>query len=186
MVSGRLFPVEQRYRPFEESREYDLNNAICDAVDELWRDGPGDVLVFLPGEREIREAAEALRKHHPPGVGSCRLFSRLSEADQNKVFEPHGARRIVLATNVAETSLTVPGIPLRHRPGPGARQALQLPQQGRAVADRAHQPGRQQPARGPLRPGVQRHLHPALAARREFSERPRFTDPKSCAAASRA
>lgn len=68
MVSGRLFPVEQRYRPFEESREYDLNNAICDAVDELWREGAGDVLVFLPGEREIREAAEALRKHHPPGM----------------------------------------------------------------------------------------------------------------------
>ena len=58
MVSGRLFPVEQRYRPFEESREYDLNHAICDAVDELWREGSGDVLVFLPGEREIREAAE--------------------------------------------------------------------------------------------------------------------------------
>ena len=110
MVSGRLFPVEQRYRPFEESREYDLNNAICDAVDELWREGGGDVLVFLPGEREIREAAEALRKHHPPGVEILPLFSRLSEADQNKVFEPHGQRRIVLATNVAETSLTVPGI----------------------------------------------------------------------------
>ena len=68
-VSGRLFPVEQRYRPFEESREYGLNDAIADAVDELWRDGGGggDVLVFLPGEREIRDAAEALRKHHPPG-----------------------------------------------------------------------------------------------------------------------
>ncbi|TNY03259.1 hypothetical protein EW661_23750, partial [Escherichia coli] len=68
------------------------------------------VLVFLPGEREIREAAEALRKHHPPGVDILPLFSRLSEAEQNKVFVPHGARRIVLATNVAETSLTVPGI----------------------------------------------------------------------------
>jgi ATP-dependent helicase HrpA len=109
-VSGRLFPVEQRWRPFEESREYDLNNAITDAVDELWREGAGDVLVFLPGEREIREAAEALRKHHPPGVDILPLFARLSQAEQDKVFEPHGARRIVLATNVAETSLTVPGI----------------------------------------------------------------------------
>ncbi|WP_377152847.1 helicase-related protein [Roseateles sp. UC29_93] len=110
MVSGRLFPVEQRYRPFEESREYDVNDAICDAVDELWRDGRGDVLVFLPGEREIREAAEALRKHHPPGVEVLPLFARLSEQEQNRVFQPHGQPRIVLATNVAETSLTVPGI----------------------------------------------------------------------------
>ena len=104
-VSGRLFPVEQRYRPFEESREYDLNHAIGDAIDELWRDGGGDVLVFLPGEREIREAADHLRKHHPPGVDVLPLFARLSPQEQNKIFEPHGARRIVLATNVAETSL---------------------------------------------------------------------------------
>lgn len=110
MVSGRLYPVEMRWRPFEESKEHDLNDAIADAVDELWRQGPGDVLVFLPGEREIREAAEALRKHHPPGVEILPLFARLSQAEQDRVFEPHGARRIVLATNVAETSLTVPGI----------------------------------------------------------------------------
>ena len=113
-VSGRLFPVEQRWRPFEESREYDLNHAIGDAVDELWREarggGAGDVLVFLPGEREIREAAEHLRKHHPPGVEVVPLFARLSQAEQDRVFETHSARRIVLATNVAETSLTVPGI----------------------------------------------------------------------------
>jgi len=112
-VSGRLYPVEQRYRPFEDSREYDVNDAIADAVDELWRDrsgGPGDVLVFLPGEREIRDAAEHLRKHHPPGVEILPLFARLSEAEQHRIFEPHGAPRIVLATNVAETSLTVPGI----------------------------------------------------------------------------
>ncbi|HEX7686764.1 MAG TPA: ATP-dependent RNA helicase HrpA, partial [Burkholderiaceae bacterium] len=109
-VSGRTFPVEQRYRPFEESREYGLNEAIADAVDELWRQGPGDVLVFLPGEREIRDAAEALRKHHPPGVDILPLFARLSQAEQDRVFETGGAPRIVLATNVAETSLTVPGI----------------------------------------------------------------------------
>ncbi|MDE2298182.1 MAG: DEAD/DEAH box helicase, partial [Burkholderiales bacterium] len=109
-VSGRLFPVEQRWRPFEESREFDLNDAIGAAVDELWREGSGDVLVFLPGEREIREAADHLRKHHPPGVEVVPLFARLSQAEQDRIFEPHSARRIVLATNVAETSLTVPRI----------------------------------------------------------------------------
>jgi len=109
-VSGRLYPVEQRWRPFEESREYDLNNAIGDAVDELWREGSGDVLVFLPGEREIREAADYLRKHHPPGVEVVPLFARLSQQEQDRIFEAHSARRIVLATNVAETSLTVPGV----------------------------------------------------------------------------
>ena len=110
MVSGRLFPVEQRWRPFEESREYGLNEAIVDAVDELWRSGPGDVLVFLAGEREIREAAEKLRGHHPPGVEILPLFARLSQAEQDRVFEHGAAPRIVLTTNVAETSLTVPGI----------------------------------------------------------------------------
>jgi len=116
MVSGRMFPVEQRYRPFEESREYDLNNAIADGVDELWRDphNQGDILVFLPGEREIREAADHLRKHlsHQPvmrGAEVLPLFARLSPAEQDRIFDGHTGRRIVLATNVAETSLTVPG-----------------------------------------------------------------------------
>ncbi|MEJ7139351.1 ATP-dependent RNA helicase HrpA, partial [Amphibiibacter pelophylacis] len=109
-VSGRLFPVEQRWMPFEDSRDYSVNHAIADAVDDLWRQGPGDVLVFLPGEREIRDAADHLRGHHPPGVQILPLFSRQSQAEQERVFEAHGAPRIVLATNVAETSLTVPGI----------------------------------------------------------------------------
>ncbi|KVG63738.1 ATP-dependent RNA helicase HrpA [Burkholderia pseudomultivorans] len=130
-VSGRLYPVEVRYRPVAEDRpavkhaegtasrdrvktareaERDLMDAIVDAVDELCREGPGDVLVFLPGEREIRDAAEALRKHHPPHTEILPLFARLSAADQDKVFKASNARRIVLATNVAETSLTVPGI----------------------------------------------------------------------------
>ncbi len=117
-VSGRLFPVEQRWRPFVDSRmngeERGLNHAIADAVDELWATGGagsgGDVLVFLPGEREIRDAADHLRKHHPPGVEVVPLFARLSQQEQDHIFEPHSARRIVLATNVAETSLTVPGI----------------------------------------------------------------------------
>ncbi len=116
MVSGRTYPVEVRWRPFEESREYDLNAAIADGVDELWRGGVGgDILVFLPGEREIREAADHLRKHlaHQPALRNAEvlpLFARLSQAEQDRIFQPHGQRRIVLATNVAETSLTVPGI----------------------------------------------------------------------------
>jgi len=117
MVSGRMFPVEQRYRPFEESRDYDLNDAIVDAVDELWLSphSAGDILVFLPGEREIREAADHLRKHlaHQPlnrNADVLPLFARLSPAEQDQIFSSHNNRRIVLATNVAETSLTVPGI----------------------------------------------------------------------------
>jgi len=117
MVSGRLFPVEQRWRPFQERKDHDLNDAIADGVDELWRDGgPGDILVFLPGEREIREAADHLRKHLAqaqkggPPAEILPLFARLSQQEQERVFEAGGGRRIVLATNVAETSLTVPGI----------------------------------------------------------------------------
>lgn len=116
-VSGRTFPVEQRYRPFEESREYDIHAAIADGLDELWRNpsDQGDILVFLPGEREIREAADHLRKHlaHSPVLRSAEvlpLFARLTPAEQEKIFSPSGTRRVVLATNVAETSLTVPGI----------------------------------------------------------------------------
>lgn len=113
-VSGRLYPVEVRYRPVadldKKDDERDLYDAITDAVDELARLGSGDTLVFLPGEREIREAAEALRKRHPPHTEILPLFSRLSAGDQDRIFKPSGARRIVLATNVAETSLTVPGI----------------------------------------------------------------------------
>ncbi len=116
MVSGRTFPVEQRWRPFEESREYDLNDAIADGVDELWQgNAAGDILVFLPGEREIRDAADHLRKHlsHSAITRNAEvlpLFARLSQAEQDRVFDSHSGRRIVLATNVAETSLTVPGI----------------------------------------------------------------------------
>jgi ATP-dependent helicase HrpA len=90
--------------------EPDLDLAILHAVDELAREGPGDILVFLPGEREIRDAQESLRKHHPPQTEILPLFARLSVSEQEQVFQPHGGRRIVLATNVAETSLTVPGI----------------------------------------------------------------------------
>src|SRR5688572_8416049 len=120
-VSGRTYPVETRYRPVgsedpdEEDRE--MEQALLDAVDEVCREGPGDVLVFLSGEREIREAAESLRKHHPPGTEILPLYARLSADDQQKVFQPHARRRIVLSTNVAETSLTVPGIKYVVDPG---------------------------------------------------------------------
>ncbi|MDO8958572.1 MAG: ATP-dependent RNA helicase HrpA [Rhodocyclaceae bacterium] len=109
-VSGRLYPIETRYRPYDEKKDSDLNDAIVDAVSEAHREGPGDVLVFLPGEREIREAAEALRKHHPPGLEVLPLFARQTAQEQSRVFAGHQGRRVVLATNVAETSLTVPGI----------------------------------------------------------------------------
>jgi ATP-dependent helicase HrpA len=116
MVSGRLFPVEQRWRPFEEKKDHELADAIAEAVDELWREGRGDILVFLPGEREIREATDHLRKHLAstmrggPAPEILPLFARLSQQEQDRVFETGNGRRIVLATNVAETSLTVPGI----------------------------------------------------------------------------
>ena len=176
-VSGRLFPVEQRWRPFEESREYDLNNAIGDAVDELWREGAGDVLVFLPGEREIREAADHLRKHHPPGVEVVPLFARLSQQEQDAVFEPHSARRIVLSTNVAETSLTVPGIQYvidagtarvkRYSYRNKVEQLLVEPISQAAANQRAGRCGR-----------VSDGICIRLYDEKDFAGRPRFTDPE--------
>ncbi|WP_280150412.1 ATP-dependent RNA helicase HrpA [Piscinibacter sp. XHJ-5] len=176
-VSGRLYPVEQRWRPFEESREFGLNDAIGDAIDELWREGSGDALVFLPGEREIREAAEHLRRHHPPGVEILPLFARLSQQEQDRVFEPHGARRIVLATNVAETSLTVPGI--RYVVDAGTARVkrysyrnkveqLQVEAVSQAAANqRAGRCGR-----------VSNGICIRLYDEKDFAGRPRFTDPE--------
>ncbi|OIR02172.1 ATP-dependent RNA helicase HrpB [mine drainage metagenome] len=114
-VSGRTYPVEIRYRPPQQNEEgdtQDVPQAVCSALDELSIGGlKGDVLVFLPGEREIRDTAEALRKHQHKGIEILPLFSRLSIAEQDRVFKPaSGMRRVVLATNVAETSLTVPNI----------------------------------------------------------------------------
>ena len=113
-VSGRTYPVEIRYRPLDEmtddSEPLDQVTGIVHAVDELSREAPGDVLVFLSGEREIRDAAEALQAHVRPGTEILPLYARLSSAEQHRIFAPHTGRRIVLSTNVAETSLTVPGI----------------------------------------------------------------------------
>ncbi len=176
-VSGRLFPVEQRWKPFEESREFDLNDAIGEAVDELWREGSGDVLVFLPGEREIREAAEHLRKHHPPGVEILPLFARLSQQEQDRVFEAHGAPRIVLATNVAETSLTVPGIRYvvdagtarvkRYSYRNKVEQLMIEPVSQAAANQRAGRCGR-----------VSNGICIRLFDEKDFAGRPRFTDPE--------
>ncbi len=186
MVSGRMFPVEQRYRPFEESRDHDLNDAICDAVDELWSAGgmrqDGDILVFLPGEREIREAAEALRKHlsHQPTLRNAEvlpLFARLSQAEQDRIFDPHGQRRIVLATNVAETSLTVPGIRYvidvgtarvkRYSFRSKVEQLLVEPISQAAANQRAGRCGR-----------VANGICIRLYAQDDFAQRARFTDPE--------
>jgi len=113
-VSGRSYPIETRYRPLqvnEAGDAQDVPQAVSSALDELAAGGlKGDVLVFLPGEREIRDTAEALRKHHPRGIEVLPLFARLSAAEQDRVFKTGAQRRVVLATNVAETSLTVPNI----------------------------------------------------------------------------
>ena len=184
MVSGRMFPVEQRYRPFEESREYDLNSAIADGVDELWRDvhNAGDILVFLPGEREIREAAEHLRRHlsHQPLFRNAEvlpLFARLSQAEQDRIFDGHTGRRIVLATNVAETSLTVPGIRYvidagtarmkRYSFRSKVEQLLVEPISQSSANQRAGRCGR-----------VANGICIRLYDQKDFDARPRFTDPE--------
>ncbi len=184
MVSGRMFPVEQRYRPYEESREYDLNSAIADAVDELWRDvhNSGDILVFLPGEREIREAADHLRKHlsHQPMFRNAEvlpLFARLSQAEQDRIFDSHSGRRIVLATNVAETSLTVPGIRYvidagtarmkRYSFRSKVEQLLVEPVSQSSANQRAGRCGR-----------VANGICIRLYDEKDFNSRPRFTEPE--------
>ncbi|MFI9610897.1 ATP-dependent RNA helicase HrpA [Streptomyces sp. NPDC052023] len=120
-VSGRTYPVEVRYRPLleEDSDDADRDQitAITDAVEELMGEGKGDILVFLSGEREIRDTADALEKKKYRFTEVLPLYARLSHAEQHRVFQPHTGRRIVLATNVAETSLTVPGIKYVIDPG---------------------------------------------------------------------
>jgi ATP-dependent helicase HrpA len=182
-VSGRMFPVEQRWTPFEETRDHDLNDAIAEGVDELWRgNAPGDILVFLPGEREIREAADHLRKHlaHDPLTRNAEvlpLFARLSQAEQDRVFDTHGGRRIVLATNVAETSLTVPGIRYvidtgtarvkRYSFRSKVEQLLVEPVSQAAANQRAGRCGR-----------VANGICIRLYDEQDFAGRPRFTDPE--------
>ncbi len=182
-VSGRTFPVEQRWRPFEDTRDYGLNDAIADGVDELWQgNAAGDILVFLPGEREIREAADHLRKHlaHQPLVRNAEvlpLFARLSQTEQDRIFDSHRGRRIILATNVAETSLTVPGIRYvidagtarvkRYSLRSKVEQLLVEPISQAAANQRAGRCGR-----------VANGICIRLYNEPDFIARPRFTDPE--------
>ncbi|MFO8155594.1 MAG: ATP-dependent RNA helicase HrpA [Thiohalospira sp.] len=181
-VSGRGYPVEIRYRPpteedAEEEGEFEDHDGVLAAVDELAAEGPGDILVFFPTERAIREAAEALRKHHPPHTTILPLYSRQSAREQNRVFQVGGGRRIVLATNVAETSLTVPGIHYVVDTG-RARvsrysvrswiQRLPIEPISRAAADqRAGRCGR-------IAPGICIRLY----GEEDHNQRPAFTDPE--------
>jgi len=182
-VSGRTWPVEVRYRPVGEDADDDRDQtqAILDAVDELCREGPGDVLVFLSGEREIRDTADALRGHgfprSPGGVEVLPLYARLAAAEQHRVFQPHDRRRVVLATNVAETSLTVPGIRYVVDPGTArisrysARSKVQrLPIEPISQASANQRKGRC----GRTADGVCIRLY----SEEDFNARPEFTDPE--------
>src|ERR1700682_5930926 len=191
-VEGRMFPVEVRYRPLgagedpagenEADDEEALEEAIVATAEDLWREGPGDILVFLPGEREIRETAELLskglaRRPYASSMEILPLFARLSVEQQQQVFAPSGGRRIVLATNVAETSLTVPGIRYVIDSGLARINAssrrnkvtlLQIEKVSQAAANqRAGRCGR-------VAAGVCVRLYDAA----DFSARPRFTEPE--------
>ncbi|MEX1044099.1 MAG: ATP-dependent RNA helicase HrpA, partial [Acidimicrobiia bacterium] len=178
-VSGRTYPVEIRYvEPVDsDGNPLEQPDAICDAVRQLTKVGHGDILVFCSGEREIRDAAEALGEMRLPNTEILPLYARLSSAEQHRVFAPHQGRRIVLATNVAETSLTVPGI--RYVVDPGTArisrysrrtkiQRLPIEPISRASADqRAGRCGR-------LGPGVCIRLY----SEDDFLSRPDFTEPE--------
>jgi ATP-dependent helicase HrpA len=182
-VSGRSYPVEIRYRAVELDEEddetaADEQAAILAAVDELWgRQDSGDILVFLSGEREIRETAESLRKHHPHNCEILPLYSRLSQDEQQRVFKPSGRRRVVLATNVAETSLTVPGIRAVIDTGVARisryshRSRLQrLPIEKISRASANQRSGRC----GRVGPGIAIRLY----SEEDFLARPEFTEPE--------
>ncbi len=175
-VSGRSFPVEVRYRPMVDE-DVDQVQAIVEAVDELSAEGPGDILVFLSGEREIRDTADALRGSVPEGTEVLPLFARLSAAEQHRVFAPHPGRRVVLATNVAETSLTVPGI--RYVVDPGTARisrysqrtkVQRLPIEAISQASATQRAGRC----GRVAPGICIRLY----EEEDLLARPEFTDPE--------
>lgn len=178
-VSGRSYPVEIRYQ-HDEEEEADSTEKIVAAVDELvQQDGQaqGDILVFLSGEREIRELAEALRKHHPRNTEVLPLYSRLSASEQNRVFKPGTKRRIVLATNVAETSITVPGIRYVIDPGTAriSRYSYRSKVQRLPVEKIAQSSANQRAGRcGRLSDGICIRLY----SEEDFSNRPQFTQPE--------
>ncbi|QBI19774.1 ATP-dependent RNA helicase HrpA [Egibacter rhizosphaerae] len=180
-VSGRTYPVEVRYRPLEaeedDDEDQDQLTGIGAAVDELVAETRGDILVFLPGERDIRETAEMLEGKQLPGTEILPLYARQTPGEQQRVFHPGGQRRIVLATNVAETSLTVPGIRAVIDPGT-ARVSRYNPRtkvQRLPIEKVSQASARQRAGRcGRLGPGICIRLY----AEEDFEARPEFTDPE--------
>ncbi|EHR60488.1 ATP-dependent helicase HrpA [Saccharomonospora cyanea NA-134] len=182
-VSGRTYPVEVRYRPVVDpddpgaDPDRDQVQAICDAVTELSAEGPGDILVFLSGEREIRDTDEALTAMELPNTEILPLYARLSAADQHRVFRPHRGRRIVLATNVAETSLTVPGIKYVIDPGTAriSRYSHRTKVQRLPIEPISQASANQRKGRcGRTSDGVCIRLY----SEDDFLSRPEFTDPE--------
>lgn len=176
-VTGRMYPVEIRYRPFgvDAADDRDQPQAIVDAVDELCREGSGDILVFLSGEREIRDAAGALAEL--ADIEVLPLYARLSISEQQRIFQAHSKRRVVLATNVAETSLTVPGIRSVIDTGTAriSRYSKRLKVQQLPIEDISQASANQRSGRcGRLGPGVAIRLYDDAT----FGDRPAFTEPE--------
>src|SRR3954464_11722025 len=175
-VSGRTYPVEVRYRPPDDLEHEELD-AIGDAVAELVREAGGDVLVSPSGEREIRDTAEVLRGRFRDSLEVLPLYARLSAAEQQRVFKPHGGRRVVLATNVAETSLTVPGIRSVVDPGLAriSRYSARLKVQRLPIEPISQASADQRKGRcGRVAEGIAIRLF----SEEDFAERPAFTDPE--------
>jgi ATP-dependent helicase HrpA len=183
-VSGRTYPVEVRYRPYgptasepDAPDDRDQVQAVLDAVDELWTEGSGDILVFCSGEREIRDTADALRRKELPHTEVLPLYARLSAAEQHRVFAGHTGRRVVLATNVAETSLTVPGIRYVVDPGTAriSRYSHRLKVQRLPIEPISQASAQQRAGRcGRVAAGVCIRLYDE----EDFAARPEFTDPE--------
>jgi len=181
-VSGRSYPVEIRYRPYgldfqDSPDDRDQTQVICDAVAELQREGPGDVLVFLSGEREIRDTRDVLHSLELPDTEILPLYARLSAAEQHRVFQAHRMRRIVLATNVAETSLTVPGIRYVIDPGTAriSRYSRRLKVQRLPIEPVSQASATQRAGRcGRTSDGICVRLY----SEQDFESRPEFTDPE--------
>ena len=176
-VSGRTYPVEVRYRPVAEEDDQDQLQGILNAVDELQAEGHGDILIFMNGEREIRDTAEALQKQNLKHTEILPLFARLSAQEQNKIFHPSGLNRIVLATNVAETSLTVPGIKYVIDPGTAriSRYSYRTKVQRLPIEPISQASANQRKGRcGRVSEGICIRLY----SEEDFNNRPEFTDPE--------
>ncbi len=176
-ISGRTYPVEVRYRSLSND-ERDLSQEILDAVDEITQyDRQADILIFLSGERDIRETAEALRKHRLPGTEILPLYARLSAAEQNRVFAPGNERRIILATNVAETSLTVPRIKAVIDSGLAriSRYSIRNKVQRLPIEEISRSSADQRKGRcGRVAPGLCIRLY----SEESYQKQPEFTDPE--------